>query len=41
MNRRGDETLALAAERFMTGILARRARFAFGPKSKMWLGALC
>jgi hypothetical protein len=41
MNRRGDETLGLAADRFMVSILARRARFAFGPKSKMWRAAVC
>jgi hypothetical protein len=36
MNRRGDETLWLAAERFTLTILARRALAAFGRKSKMW-----
>jgi hypothetical protein len=35
MNRRGDETLELVAERFMLSILARRGAAAFGPKSKM------
>jgi hypothetical protein len=35
MNRRGDETLGLSAERFMLSILARPGSLAFGPKSKM------
>jgi hypothetical protein len=35
MNRRGDETLELVAERFMLSILARLGSAAFGPKSKM------
>jgi hypothetical protein len=36
MNRRGDETLWFAAERFMGRILARGAPVAFGLQSKMW-----
>src|SRR5271165_6034498 len=40
MNRRGDETLELAAERFMLSILARRAPVAFGPPSKMCRAAV-
>jgi hypothetical protein len=35
MNRRGDETIALAAIRFMAKMFARREALAFGPQSKM------
>ena len=35
MNRRGGETLDLAAERFMASMLAQPQPETFGPKSKM------
>jgi hypothetical protein len=35
MNRRGDESLGFAANRFMAKMLAQRRAFAFGPQSKM------
>jgi hypothetical protein len=35
MNRRGDETVGFAAERFMVSMLAPQAAIAFGRSSKM------
>jgi hypothetical protein len=40
MNRRGDETLGFAAERFIARILAARAPIAFGQPSKIWRSAV-